>query len=294
MRRFFTIAFFVFVVLLFIFSLRWINDKNSYSFFVAGHLYGSTSGNSVHIHPPFKAVFPFIRSQPGMAFGVFTGDLVRKSEPENFDTLVSELSKLRLPYYIAPGNHDVGNRALYESYFGKKERENKTYSSFTHENDLFILLDANLNNWSITGEQLFFLEENLAQFADKSRNIFVFVHQLIWWSNNNEFKNITMNWPPYTPDSTNYWTTIEPLLASAKKPVYLFAGDLGANHIATPFMYFKKGNISYIAGGMGQKIDDNFVIVEVDEDGSVNLELVALQGDKDRFGDLEGYQLPAE
>ena len=59
-------------------------------------------------------------------------------------------------------------------------------------------------------------------------------------------------------------------------------------------MYFKKGNISYIAGGMGQKIDDNFVIVEVDEDGSVNLELVALQGDKDRFGDLEGYQLPAE
>jgi hypothetical protein len=291
MKRIVTITFFVVVVISFIFFLKRMNDKTAYSFFVAGHIYGSPMGNSLHIHSPFEEAFPYIRSQRGMTFGIFTGDLVRKSKKENFDTLVSELSELSMQYYIAPGNHDVGDRNLYESYFFDK-KQGRTYFVFTHENDLFILLDGNLNKWSISGEQLDFLYKTLDKFASKSRNVFVFVHQLIWWSDKNEFRNVKLNWPPYTPDSTNYWTEVEPLLASTGKPVYIFAGDLGANHIATPFMYFKKGNIAYIASGMGHGIDDNFVIVQVDENGTVNLELIALQGEKNRLGKLEDYTLP--
>jgi hypothetical protein len=269
-----------------------MNEKTSYSFFVAGHVYGKTAGNSVHIHPPFKQVFPFIQSQPGMAFGVFTGDLVRKSTLESFDTLVSELAELNLPYFIAPGNHDVGNRDLFDSLFGDKQNNNKSYSAFVHKDDLFILLDGNLDKESITGDQLDFLKYYLEQFANKSRNVFVFVHQLIWWNKDNEFKNITTNWPPNSPDTNNYWAVVEPLLTSIKKPVYVFAGDLGANHIAAPFMYFTKNNITYIGSGMGQMLDDNFVIMQVDEDGVVNLELIALQGEKNRLDKLEDYKLP--
>ena len=39
-------------------------------------------------------------------------------------------------------------------------------------------------------------------------------------------------------------------------------------------------------------VDDNFLIVQVDEDGMVNLELIALQGKKNRLGKLEDYTLP--
>ena len=41
----------------------------------------------------------------------------------NFDTLVSELKELGLPYYVVPGNHDIGNRKLYEKYFGDKNED---------------------------------------------------------------------------------------------------------------------------------------------------------------------------
>jgi hypothetical protein len=266
-------------------------DK-SYSFFVAGHIYGKATDSSLHIHPPFVEQYDYIRAQPGMMFGVFTGDLVRKATRENFDTLVMELSRLKLPYHIAPGNHDMGDPELYREYFGDRGANSKTYFSFIHENDLFIILDGNLDNESITGEQLAFFEKELDQFGSSSRNIFVFVHQLIWWRENNEFGNIVTNYPPLAPDSNNFWTTVRPLLAITGKPVYLFAGDLGANHLANAYMYDRQGNMHYIATGMGQGENDNFIIVHVDGSGKVRLELVALQGERDRLGKLEDFILP--
>ena len=272
--------------------IRCTKDISSYSFFVAGHVYGSPSGESVHIHPPFKEAIPYIHSQKGMSFGVFTGDMVRKSTQQNFDTLVSELQELDLPYYVVPGNHDIGNRKLYEKYFGDKKNNNRTYSSFLHKGDLFILLDGNMKQESITGKQLEFLQSTVDLNSNSVKNIFVFVHQLIWWNKENEFKNIVTNWPPNTPDSNNYWSVVEPLLVSTHKPVFLFAGDLGANHPATPFIYAKKNNITYVASGMGHKKQDNFVIVSVNHTGKVNLELVSLQGDRNSLGNLEDYELP--
>lgn len=176
--------------------------------------------------------------------------------------------------------------------FGDKQRENKTYAAFTKENDLFILLDGNLDEWSITGEQLEFVRNTIEYFGAKSRNIFVFVHQLIWWNKHNEFKNVVTNWPPNNPDTNNYWTVVEPMLVSLNKPVYLFAGDLGGNQIASAFMYHKQGNLTYVGSGMGHGKDDNFVIVHVDKTGVVDLEMVALQGEKNRFGKPQDHLLP--
>ncbi len=74
--------------------------------------------------------------------------------------------------------------------------------------------------------------------------------------------------------------------------VFLFAGDLGATKKATPYMYYKDNNITYIGGGMGSGLNDNYLFVSVDEDGSVQFDLIALQGNRNRFGKLEDYVLP--
>jgi hypothetical protein len=74
--------------------------------------------------------------------------------------------------------------------------------------------------------------------------------------------------------------------------VYLFAGDLGANSKAEPYLYYKDKNIIYTAGGMGTGINDNYMLVEIDEFGVVNLNIVALQGERGRFGQIEDYTLP--
>jgi len=267
-------------------------EKSGYSFFVAGHLYGKTWGNSLHIHEPFKNYIPEINQYPNVAFGIFTGDLVRHSTLENFETVVKDLNELKMPYYIAPGNHDTYNRNLYDSLFGDPLHNYRPYRSFKFQNDLFIILDGNLNHWSILGDQLNFLKKTLSNQANGSSNIFVFVHQLIYWSKTNEFKNIDLNWLPYAPDSTNYRSTIEPLLEMLNKPVYLFSGDLGASAKVTPYMYFKKKNVVYIASGMGGMKNDNFIFVNVGEKGNVSFDLIALQGDPHRLGKLEQYKMP--
>lgn len=263
-----------------------------YSFFVAGHTYGKPLATNLGLHPPFKAIFPLIKAHPGIKFGVLTGDLVRYSTAESWDSVKSDLSELELPVYVAPGNHDISEMHLFEQYFGDASNNLRTYRHFRFNNDLFIILDGNLDKWNIKGEQFIFFKKTLDQHSKQADHIFIFVHQLIWWDDKNEFSNVHLNWPPITPDSTNYRTEIAPLLNTLEKPVFIFAGDLGANESATPYMYYKKNNIRYIAGGMGNMVNDNFIFVNIDEMGNVALDLVALQGGAHRLGNLKDFKLP--
>ena len=268
------------------------NVSKPYSFFVAGHTYGKPLAKNLGLHPPFKKAFPIIKSHPGIEFGVLTGDLVRYSTAQSWDSVKNDIRELEMPVFVAPGNHDISEQNLFEKNFGDNIYDNRTFRQFIFNNDLFIILDGNLANWNIKGEQLHFFKETLDNFSGQSRNIFVFVHQLIWWDDENEFRNINLNWPPITPDSTNYWLEIEPLLSEIANQAFIFAGDLGANKNATPYLYLKKKNITYVAGGMGNMINDNFVFVNIDEKGKVILELIALQGDPHRLGKLTDYKLP--
>jgi len=264
----------------------------TYSFFVAGHTYGTPGGNDIGFYPFFKNEFDAIRSYPRMIFGILTGDIVQISNEESWDTIDSEIKTLGLPVYFAPGNHDTYNYELYRERYGDPEHNHRTYGSFRQHNDVFILLDANIDNWNISEDQLDFVQTVLEENKGTVSHVFVFVHQLIWWDEHNEFQNIVINWPPYTPDTTNYWGTVEPIFQHYPAPVLFFAGDLGANKPATPYMYYESGNVTYIAGGMGAGIDDNYLFVTVDMAGNVNFDLIALQGDRHRFGNLEDYVLP--
>ena len=265
----------------------------SYSFFVAGHSYGNHLTDNIHLHPPFADQFSYIREYPDISFGLLTGDIVRNSNVESWDAVDEDIAELGMPVYFAPGNHDVINRTLFEERYGDSLNNNKTYRYLINEQDLFIILDSELDKWNISGEQLSFLKTVLNENHETSKNIFVFVHALIWWDDENIFRNIHTNWwPPFIPDSTNFWRNVEPLFRGISNPVYLFAGDLGANEQATPFMYYKEANITYIAGGMGNFVDDNFLFVSLNTAGDVTFDLIALQGDKHRLGKLEDYILP--
>lgn len=265
----------------------------AYSFFVAGHSYGNHLADNIHLHPPFADQFSYIREYPDISFGFLSGDIVRESNVESWDAVDEDMLSLEIPVYFAPGNHDVTNRELFETRYGDPLNNMRSYRYFTNEKDLFIILDSELDEWNISDEQFIFLKTVLNENYETSRNIFVFVHALIWWDDENIFQNIHTNWwPPFIPDTTNFWTDVEPLFHNISNPVYLFAGDLGANEQATPYMYYKEANITYIAGGMGNLVDDNFLFVSLNSAGDVVFDLIALQGDKHRFGKLEDYIFP--
>ena len=92
--------------------------------------------------------------------------------------------------------------------------------------------------------------------------------------------------------SANFETDVEPLLRATGLPTYVFAGDMGAFPSIHSFMYHESGNIHYIASGMGGGTKDNFVICRVAADGTVEFDLIALNGDDiHALGELTDFRL---
>lgn len=252
-----------------------------YSFMVAGHVYGSPINDEIGIYQPFVSDFPFIKDSTNISFSVLTGDVVFHSTTEEWDVVMNEMDQLELDYHIAAGNHDRGSLflELFEEY----------YYSFLVEDDLFIILSP--TGWNIEGEQKDFLEETLNSFASEVNNIFVFCHELIWWSPDSIFQNVRINFLPHYPGGTNYWAEIDPIFRSLDNPIYIFAGDIGATPSSSHYMYYHYDNVRLIASGMGKGGDDNFLTVEI-YNGGVKLNLMAMEGDRYRLGDIELYELP--
>jgi hypothetical protein len=258
-----------------------------YSFFVAGHTYGGSGIDNIGLHPPFEAKYNFIKSDSLMEFGVLTGDIVLYGTDQNWDEVDSSLALLEMPVYFAPGNHDLTDRPLYENRYGS------TYYSFEENGDLFIVLDPGLDLWNISGDQLTFLQNTLNQKAASVKNIYVFFHHLIWWTPDNIYKNVTANSVADRDPNMNFWTTVEPLFNALPNNVIMFAGDVGKSTTVTPYMYHHYDNISFIASGMGNGVNDNFVIVDVWSNKSVTYRLISLNtAEIDALGELTDYVLP--
>jgi len=279
-----------FSVVLFMACSKNVKEDNEryieYSFFVAGHVYGEPGVNNIGVHPPFKLKFDLIKKDSSIEFGIFTGDIVYQPSVKNWDEIDEDVKTLNVPIYFAPGNHDMLDRELFESRYGK------TYSSFTHNSDLFIILDPNIDNWNISGDQLNFLKKVLAGNPEKVENVFVFFHQVLWWDKDNIYKNVHINSVDYRSDSLNFFTEIEPMFKKLESNVVMFSGDVGAFYTAQEFMYHKYENLTLIASGMGGGVRDNFIIVDVYSDKTIDYRLIHLNGDNiNSLGNLTDYVL---
>ena len=259
----------------------------SYSFFIAGHTYGAPGVDNEGVHPPLKNKFDFIKNDQTLEFGVFTGDIVPTGTEQNWNEIDADVNALGLPIHFAVGNHDMTDRDLYESRYGQ------TYFSFVHQSDLFIVLDPNIDNWNISGDQLQFLQDVLISQSENVNNIFVFFHQLLWWEPDNIYQNIDMNSLAGRDDAINFWSEVEPLFNAISNQTFMFAGDVGAFNTGSEFMFDQYDNITLIASGMGGGVRDNIVVIDVHEDATVSYRLIALNGTEiNTLGKLEDYTLP--
>lgn len=228
-------------------------ERTDYSFLVAGHTYGYPMSKNRGIDPPFVSSFSNLNNK-NLDFGIFTGDVVRKSNKEYWDATLNDIKKLNFPIHIAPGNHDRN-----------KEFKNRFqfYYHFLSNSDLFIILSP--KKWNIDGSQLEFLKSTIQNNKHLVNNIFIFCHELVWWSPDNSFQNIKINYLPNYPGSSNYWQEVHPFLKTINKNIVLFAGDLGATKNVSNFAFDKRDNIYFIASGMGDEARDQFLIVDVNK-----------------------------
>jgi len=262
-------------------------QTNPYSFFIAGHTCGKPGVNNAGLHPPFKDKFEYIQNRTEIKFGILTGDIVQLDITANdWDEVDTDIDTLGLPVYFAVGNHDMENRPLFESRYGI------TYYHFIYENDLFIILDPNINGWSITGEQQEFLENVVNDNYEYVDNIFVFFHQLLWWENDNIYANLKPNTWAGIIRPINFWTEIEPMFNQLPNKVIFCAGDMGAGWWSSDFIYDSYDNITFVGSGMGEGIGDNFIVINVDSSKVINYDLICLNDSiLVCFGELTDYQL---
>lgn len=255
------------------------NDTTkSYSFFVAGHTYGSPVENPGGLHPPFVNCFSELVKDNSLKMGFFTGDIVQKSTVENWKLVQRDLEELNdLNLQFIAGNHDLRGNDIFRTHFSNP------YSFFEYRHDAFILLDGNIDHWNIAGDQLIFLEKTLSELGDEVNNIFIFTHQLIFA----EMLGITPNSWEGKADILTFESDVMPLLKATGRSVYLFSGDVGAMSWGKAFSYEKVNNVTFLASGMGGGNGDNFLMVNVLEDQSVKIEIVPL--DDKTWGEISEY-----
>lgn len=270
------------ILVVFVFSVL-KSQEPIYSFFSAGHTYGSPLDHHYHLHYPFVDYIPEINSYSNMEYGFLTGDVVVAPTVEYWDSAQITIATLNMPIYIAAGNHDMGEEFL--------DRFGSYYSSFVSHDDLFIILTPGLNAWNIVGAQLDFLTNTLDDNYSQVNNVFIMMHELIWWSPDNEYSSVDINYEPHYPGSTNFEDVIKPLLLSYPNNITIYAGDVGCTNQVSPFMYDSFDNITLIASGMGGGVRDNIIITDVYED-SVHYNLIAINGDDpNALGELTDFSL---
>ena len=273
----------IITILLFTISVHGQNGVDSYSFMVAGHTYGVPWSSQMGLHPPFKAKYDYITSRSDIKMCFLTGDMISRPTVMGWNAVDNDIDSLKIPVYKVAGNHDLKDKQLYISRYGN------TYYQFTFNNDLFIILDSNEDNWSVLGEQLDFLKNTLNSNAKENNHVFVFFHHVLWSAGINAFKHVIPNSTEGRILPINFWSDIVPLFTKINSKVHMFAGDVGVSW-ASSVSYDKFENITFISSGMGGTSSDNFIIINVDSLNQVNYELICLNDTSLHcMGDLENY-----
>ncbi|MDP6086762.1 MAG: metallophosphoesterase [Nitrospinota bacterium] len=262
-------------------------NVKEYSFFIAGHIYGS------HNDSPFPAASLLanigLLNDARPAFMVLAGDIFQRPREDEIRKLRdSFLSKLAFPVFNAPGNHDLYDRQLYSRYFGK------TYGAFQYADGLFLFLDSEEGNGRIEGPQLDFLLGQIARFekSPQLKHLFVFTHRLLWTEGNPPYDEIIpyVNDPYSLPhDASILSKTVLPRLrALPEKYIYFVSGDIGLSSSFSVFYEKEKGsNITYIAAGIGDTENDALVLARISKGKKAEFQVVALAGKT--FGPIGNY-----
>lgn len=284
-----------FVLSLFSFALLFSScdsqepEQNGYSFFVAGHVYGKAIwGDMVAepgMHPPFVNKIDYINSKPEIELGFFTGDVVQNTTQPFWDSFNLQREQFDFSTFIAPGNHDIAEPNPYPN------DQTFIYKAVKHNDDLYLVLNTNNPAWQVDSSQVAFFRRFLNSNSD-AKNIFVFAHHLLFWEKEGRFGAFEPNWFEDKPATTNFNTEVLPLFEGKGDHVYFFFGDVGARD-GMQLFYSNEGHHSYIASGMGGFERDNFLIVNIADDSSIEIEVVYLNDvGEDISTQLQDYEWP--
>ncbi len=269
-----------------------------FSFLVCGHVYGRPGIGRPR--PATTMVEHVDRMRAANAdFLMLLGDCFFAWSEEEIERLTAFLSaELPIPVFNAPGNHDLPDRADYERRFGP------TWFAFDQGGCRMIVLDTEIDPWSLSGAQLDFLIAELARARrpeTRPRAIFLFGHKPIWaGTRDTAVASLKSNTPTTlgvladrAPELPTFNRDVRPLLREIAKeiPVWFFAGDVGAFEQHTLHLFMEKDDrapaLRYLAVGLGDLDRDAFLKVTVPSAGEPSVEAIEFRSGEHR--DMTAY-----
>ncbi len=119
----------------------------------------------------FDRVMRRLDADPSLAFAINVGDLVEKGTLEQFRDFFRRLqSRVRLPFLVVAGNHDLGTSedlTLYRQIFGPD------YFAFQFRDCYFIVVNDNLKNGLGKAQMAWLKDELKKSLAYKTRLVFL-------------------------------------------------------------------------------------------------------------------------
>ena len=198
-------------------------------------------------------------------FFVGLGDIFYHNQQNQVQEFLKSFAyKLEMPFFNAPGNHDLWpDPVYYRDLFGK------TYFDFQIRHEKFIFLNTNRRGdpsqpSDIDFEQLEYFMELIRQIEkDNSiKHVFIFTHQNIW------LDDPSIGGISEQEMGFNFYDTIEAELLNIPKQFYWISGNPMTEGIG--FVYHKKhnSNTTYINTNITCRPDDTLLLVEITPDKS--------------------------
>ncbi|MCM1339334.1 MAG: metallophosphoesterase [Muribaculaceae bacterium] len=134
-----------------------------------------------------KSAIKDINSQPDISFVIFTGDNISNPKEENLKIFAKTVKKLKTPYYVAVGNHDVyksGGLSKVKYYEILRQEnpfylQNKPNYKFTKKGFVFLIVDGAKE--IIPGSVGYYREDTLEWLEkelerNKNKDVVIFQH----------------------------------------------------------------------------------------------------------------------
>lgn len=254
-----------------------VDTTGNYRIVVGGHFYGNSTNSGYPASTLLGGLGRIMDFHPNALF--VTGDLFLDLKRDTANYRRSLFDKLNTPIFNAVGNHDLDGDH-YAPF-------TPTYFHFFLANDLFIVLDTEMDNSDIVGKQLKMLKDALAKAtALDCGNVFIFSHRPVWAIGHPRLdKLLSDNTRSLT--GNNYRDQVHQLLKDHSAKVRWFSGSMGGQGAAS-FLYHKEDGIEFILTAIRDTRRDAVLGVHVDN-GEVAFETIPLGAQETMR--LEDYDL---
>lgn len=200
---------------------RIADTSASYSIVVSGHFHGASTNISTFPAATLQAGIDTLNSIAPV-FVMHLGDLFLQLNDLSLANYRKALfSRLKPPLLNAVGNHDISG-GQYETRFGK------TFFTFRIASEKYIVLNTEMDDGSIKGEQKKMLAEELAPSANNGiKSVFIFSHRPVWTEGDKKYRDL-FSGHTHSVLPTNFKKDILPLFTDkGDRRIYWISGSLG-------------------------------------------------------------------